>query len=45
MIFGRNGGIIQNLQTGSQTPFLRENGVYVLSMWLLDDEEQGFRRP
>ena len=45
VIFGRSGGIIQNLRTGSQTPFLRENGAYVLSVRLLDDEDQGFRRP
>ena len=47
VIFGRNGGIVQNLYTGSQTPFYRENGVYVLSMWLLDadEDDQGFHRP
>ena len=47
VVFGRNGGIIQNMRSGSQTPFYRENGVYVLSMWLQDgsDDEQDFRRP
>ena len=47
VIFGQNGGIIQNMRSGSQTPFYREKSVYVVSIWLLDgdEDEQGFGRP
>ena len=47
VIFGRCGGVIQNLNTGWETPFKKVNGVYVLSLWLpdTDEEEQaGFAR-
>ena len=44
--FGRSGGVVQNLSTGLETPFHRQNGIYVLSMWLLDEpESEPFRRP
>ena len=39
MIFGRSGGVVVNLQSGKQIPFYRENGVYVLNMWLQDSDE------
>ena len=45
VIFGRSGGIVQNLRTGSETPFRRLSGIYVLDMWLLDEPEQPFYRP
>ena len=47
VIFGKAGGIVQNLQTGRETPFYKRNGIYVLSMWLLDEDEktQPFHRP
>ena len=49
VIFGRSGGVVQNLQSGSETPFYRKNGIYILSMWVKDAGksrgEQSFRRP
>ena len=45
VIFGRSGGVVQNLHSGSQIPFRRENGIYILSMWLLDSDEGDFVRP
>ena len=44
VLFGRSGGVVQNLQTGKEIPFYRQNGMYVLSMWLMDSD-QGFTRP
>jgi hypothetical protein len=34
VIFGRSGGIIENLQTGKQTPFKREGNIYALEYWV-----------
>ena len=47
VIFGRAGGIVKNLRTGREIPFYKRNGIYVLSMWLLDesDESPSFTRP
>ena len=45
VIFGRSGGVVQNLRSGSQIPFYRENGIYILSMWLQDGDDESFRRP
>ena len=44
VIFGKAGGVVKNLRTGLETPFYRRNGIYVLSMWLLDEPEQPFGR-
>ena len=43
--FGRNGGFIQNLETGKTTFFPREDDVYVRSMWIKDEAGTGFTRP
>ena len=43
VVFGRGGGFILNLESGEQTPFFRQNGIYVLEMWLLN-EPTPFRR-
>lgn len=45
VIFGRSGGVVKNLQSGSEIPFYRRNGIYVLSLWLRDADSQGFTRP
>ena len=45
VIFGKSGGVVQNLYSGRQIPFRRENGIYILSMWLLDGDDEGFGRP
>ena len=41
VIFGKHGGMIVNLETGRQTPFAREEGVYTLDFWVTP---KGFRR-
>ena len=45
VVFGKGGGVVQNLRTGRQTPFYRQNGIYVLDMWLLDEPSSSFTRP
>ena len=45
VIFGKAGGVGQNLTTGNEIPFHRRNGIYILSLWLMDSEEQSFPRP
>jgi hypothetical protein len=35
VIFGRNGGCIYNMSTGSRTYFGREENVYVLDLWVM----------
>ena len=45
VIFGRSGGVVQNIWTGVETPFKRHNGIYVLDMWLLDEPHVPFTRP
>ena len=50
VIFGRAGGVVQNCQTGRLIPFQRENGIYVLSLWLEegsegDSDSSSFTRP
>ena len=39
VIFGKSGGIVQNIGTGRQIPFYRRNGIYILSMWLMDSDQ------
>ena len=34
VIFGRGGGVIQNLATGAEVPFERRGGVYALGLWV-----------
>ena len=34
VIFGRGGGIIENIATGKQTPFKREGNIYSLEYWV-----------
>ena len=45
VVFGRAGGVVQNIKTGKQTPFYRQNGIYVLRLWLLDELEEPLTRP
>ena len=46
VIFGRNGGAIINLEIGRQTPFTREDGIYILELWVKPNnmEMAGFAR-
>ena len=39
VIFGKAGGVVQNVKTGRLIPFQRENGIYVLSLWLEEGSE------
>ena len=42
VIFGRAGGVVQNVKTGKVIPFVRQNGIYILSLWMAEGEgEQG----
>ena len=34
VVFGRAGGVIQNLETGAEVPFERRGGVYALGLWV-----------
>ena len=51
VIFGRSGGVVKNLKTGYEIPFHRQNGIYVLSLWMVDGpvaaspSASSFRRP
>ena len=44
VLFGRVGGIVINNKTGAQIPFHKENGVYVLTMWMKDADSDFGRR-
>jgi len=39
VIFGSEGGVIQNIYTGEEIPFGVEDGIYVLDLWLPPEEE------
>ena len=48
VIFGKGGGVVKNVRTGAETPFYRKNGVYIMSLWLMDEphsQESPFTRP
>ena len=34
VLFGAQGGVIQNIETGKETPFGVQDNVYVLDIWL-----------
>ena len=34
VIFGVGGGVIRNLKTGSETPFVRKDGIYIFQLWI-----------
>ena len=38
VIFGKNGGMIMNIESGTETYFNRENGIYVLNLWIKPKE-------
>ena len=44
VLFGRAGGVVINNKSGKQIPFYKENGVYVLSMWMQDADADFGRR-
>ena len=45
VIFGANGGILLNLQSGEATPFVKDEGVYTFEMWIPPLSESPFGRP
>ena len=45
VMFGRSGVVVKNLRSGREIPFVRRNGIYVLSLWLQDGDDSGFTRP
>ena len=45
VIFGKGGGVVQHLAIGHETPFYRQNGIYILEMWLLDEATPFQRQP
>ena len=45
VLFGKSGGVIQNITSGVETPFFKKNGVYVLDMWLQDEPAPFPRQP
>ena len=45
VLFGASGGVIANLESGQQTSIEKEDGVYVLSMWIPPLSESPFGRP
>ena len=53
VVFGRSGGVVVDLVTGEETPFVRDkNGLYQLEFWMAAGPQQnspsvtsGFRRP
>ena len=46
MVFESQGGFVENLATGVQTKFLRQNNVYVLEMYVEEPANtSGFARP
>ena len=44
VLFGRAGSVVINNKTGHQIPFYKENGVYVLTMWMQDADSDFGRR-
>ena len=44
VIFGKNGGAIVCLRTGRTTSFVRQNGVYVLNMWIKKGDSSFMRQ-
>ena len=43
--FGRSGGVVKNLKTGKEIPLYKKNGIYILSLWLMDSADEDFARP
>ena len=44
VLFGASGGVILNLESGQVTPFEKEDGVYVFTMWIPPLSESPFGR-
>ena len=44
VLFGAQGGVIYNSESGQETPFCIEDNVYALDLWLSPSLERGFGR-
>ena len=44
VLFGAQGGVIYNIESGHETPFGIEDNVYVLDSWLPPSPTRGFGR-
>ena len=44
VLFGAQGGVIYNIESGQETPFGIEDIVYVLDLWLPPSPTGGFGR-
>ena len=42
VIFGKNGGMILNVEKGSETYFSREDGIYILNYWIKPKNNSDF---
>ena len=42
VVFGRAGGMVLNLETGEQTHFGRDEGVYIMELWVKEKAGRGF---
>ena len=45
VIFGRGGGVIQNLETGQEIPFERKGGIYAIGLWVRGAMNGGAAQP
>ena len=44
VLFGAQGGVIYNIESGQETPFGIEDNIYVLDLWLPPSPTRGFGR-
>ena len=42
VLFGAQGGVIYNIESGEETPFGTEDNVFVLDLWLPPNATRGF---
>ena len=45
VIFGRGGGVIQNLATGLEVPFERRGGIYAMVLWIRGNGNSESQKP
>ena len=39
VLFGRSGGVVIDMKSGKEIPIYKRNGIYVLSLWLMDSDD------
>ena len=45
VVYTPHGGFIMNCQSGERTSFERAGGIYVLDLWMKDDDNRGKGHP